>query len=573
MAFLPIPASDYPADRAKLFARAPTKIYFGHILSFAVLAYLAHDVLPTWLIVVWAAWEMAGTPYLLHRLTRSVGSVRMSDEELEIWQTKLHTLFAAVGVSWGGFVALGLDIENPVHFSIQMAIVAGATSSAARSLSIFRFASYLYIIPFNGLLALRIILLGGDYVLLGILVIVFLGMLARLANDTSDELSDYLATKEQNLDLARKFERAAQDATQANLAKSHFLVQANHDLRQPIHAIGLLSASLREEDLSLEGHRTLDTVDSSVESLSGLFKSLLNISSIETGTIKVKIETFSLNDIINQVVRQALPEAKEHGTVLRAVHTSLWVETDKALLRSILQNLVFNAVNYARGSTVLIGVRRKANSAELHVIDQGIGMSPELQSRVFHDFERGNPDGPNRVEGWGLGLAIVKKTTQIIGLTVGLKSAPGTGTSVAIGGIAYAQEKSQSLAPPLVLSANDKKQNIMIVDDNSSIVTSLELLLPRWGYETTAYPPDSETAPSCPPDVLIMDYHLNGELSGLQLAQKLAEGFDMTVPTLIISGTLSPEIEASAAEIGYWTLQKPVAPSELRSTLIAMKSD
>lgn len=571
MSIFRVPPSDYAEDRAKLFARAPSKIYFGHISSFVVLTYLAWDVLPTYVLVIWVAWESLGTPILLHKLTRNVGKSPMTEDELSAWQDKLHGLFAAVGVSWGLFVTLGLDIHNPAHFSIQMAIVAGASAAAARSLGIFRFSFYFYEIPFAGFLAIRIFMLGGDYMLLGVLVVIFMGMLCRLANDTSEELSEYLATKVENLDLARKYQLTAQRADDANLAKTQFLTQANHDLRQPIHAIGLLSECLRDQPLDREGEHILDTIDTSVENLSKLFKSLLNISSLETGALTPEENVFSLNELIQQVVRQAQPEAMQHDTELTFAKTSLWVKTDKALLGSILQNLVFNAANYSRGKRVLIGVKTHNGQPAIHVLDQGIGIPKGLQPQIFSEFVRGNPDGPNRVEGLGLGLAIVARTAKLLNIVVDLTSIEDRGTHVILSAINVVQEPSTigSRSTPIAMS-NVRDLTAMVVDDNQQILTGLQALLTKWGYSVDARTPQSFRMPSKAPSLLIVDLHLNIEKNGLVIAAEIADYYSTDIPTLVISGTLTPEIVDKAKDMGFWVLQKPVPAHVLRSTLLAM---
>ena len=405
-----LPATDYQADRAKLFARAPAKIFFGHIASAGVLIYLAWDVIPLPALIIWGVWEIFGTPILLYKLGKQVEHSGRTELNLKRWQNSLHLLFAAVGLSWGLFISMGLDVNNPAHFSIQMAIVAGASAAAARSLGIFKYSFYFYEIPFTGLLAIRIFTLGEDYILLGVLVVIFMVMLCRLANDTSEELSDYLATKAENLDLAEKYQRAAKKADDANAAKTQFLAQANHDLRQPIHAIGLLSECLRDQPMDEEGNQILDTIDTSVENLSNLFKSLLNITSLESGALTPELSIFSVDEVLKQIIRQAQPEATLHKSKLVSVSTSFWVKTDKALLTSILQNLVFNSVKYARGSKILIGARLKKGTVGIHVLDQGVGVPASLQTKIFDEFVRVDPNGTG-VDGLGLGLAIVARRT------------------------------------------------------------------------------------------------------------------------------------------------------------------
>ena len=564
-----LPDTDYPADRAKLFARAPAKIFFGHIASAGVLIYLAWDVLPLPALIIWGVWEIFGTPILLYKLGKQVELSSGAELNLKRWQNSLHVLFAAVGLSWGLFISMGLDINNPAHFSIQMAIVAGASAAAARSLGIFKYSFYFYEIPFTGLLAIRIFTLGDDYILLGVLVIIFMVMLCRLANDTSEELSDYLATKAENLDLAKKYQHAAKKADDANAAKTQFLAQANHDLRQPIHAIGLLTECLRDQSLDKEGNQILDTIDTSVDDLSKLFKSLLNITSLESGALKPELSVFSLDEILKQIVRQAQPEAMLHNSKLILVSTSVWVKTDKALLTSILQNLVFNSVKYARGSKILIGVRLKNGAVSVHVLDQGVGVPLNLQTKIFDEFVRANQNGS--VDGLGLGLAIVAKTAKLLSLEVDLKSIVTRGTHISIGGLeAVTESLAQRKTPTSPIHQTLNEGRALIIDDNQQVLEGLDKLLSKWGYHTTPCEPHEDIPITPPPDIILTDFHLNGEMDGIDLAQKISTDCGTTIPTVVISGAMNPEIEARANQLGYWTLLKPASPIQLRSTLLAM---
>ena len=558
---------DFQADRARLFARAPAKIFFGHIASACVLIYLASDVLALHWLVLWGAWEILVTPTMLYRLGKQVEGAEADAINLDQWQTKLHALFAIVGVSWGLFVSFGLDIQNPAHFSIQMAIVAGASAAAARSLGIFKLSFFYYEIPFTGFLAIRIFMLGGDFVLLGILVVIFMVMMCGLANDTSEELSEYLATKLENLDLAEKYRVAAKKADMANAAKTQFLAQANHDLRQPIHAISLLTECLRDQDLDADGQDVLDTIDLSVDNLSKLFKSLLSVTSLDAGRLKLDPTVFSLDEVLRQTMRQAMPEAIEHNSSITLVTNSIWVKSDRALLSSILQNLVFNAVKYAPGAKILLGARVKDGVASVHVLDQGIGVPNHLQDDIFQEFVRVNPHGPGRKDGLGLGLSIVTRTARLLDLQVEFQSTERLGTHVTINGL-------QVSAPPIEVKGNVargrnfKKQNrkVLIIDDNQQVLKAMESLLVNWGYEVQSKAPLAEFSADF--DLLLMDYHLNIDKSGIDIAKEINLGGQ--VPTAIISGTITDRIETAAKQEGFWTLHKPVSPMQLRSVLLAM---
>jgi two-component system, sensor histidine kinase len=564
-------AVDFQADRARLFSRAPAKIFFGHIASASVLIYLASDVLALQWLLLWGIWEIVVTPTMLYVLGKQAEQADTNILDLDRWQNRLHGLFATVGISWGTFVSLGLDVQNPAHFSMQMAIVAGASAAAARSLGIFKFSFFFYEIPFTGLLALRIFMLGGDFVLLGILVVIFMVMMCGLANDTSEELSDYLATKLENLDLADKYLAAAKKADAANAAKTQFLAQANHDLRQPIHAIGLLTECLRDQNLDADGREVLDTIDLSIDNLSKLFKSLLNITSLDTGELNPELTVFSLDEVLRQTMRQALPEAEERHSTIRLVETSIWVRTDKALLSSILQNLIFNSVKYAPNAKILLGARVRNGAASVHVLDSGVGVPDHLQEDIFQEFVRGNPDGPGRTDGLGLGLSIVSRTAQLLGLDVSFQSTEGKGTHVGIGGLAAVPRAQTTPPPAMTMPLDSKGTRVLVVDDNQQALAGMERLLTRWGYDVLACTPLDQFPSDI--DVLLADYHLNNQLNGIELSKSINQNSHKPIPTAIISGTMSPQIEQSAKQQGFWTLHKPVSALQLRSVLLAMNQN
>ncbi|SDQ13392.1 hybrid sensor histidine kinase/response regulator [Pseudovibrio sp. Tun.PSC04-5.I4] len=563
---LPMLAVDFQTDRARLFSRAPTKIFMGHIASASTLIYLAWDVLELHWLVAWGGWEILVTPVLLYKLGKQVDDLVANPNDLQKWQLRLYGLFFSIGLSWGTFVFFSLDTENPAHFSIQMAIVAGASAAASRSLSIFKLSFYLYEVPFAGLLATRVFMLGGDFMLLSVLVIIFIVMMCGLAHDTSEELSEYLATKLENLDLAKRFEAIAHEAHRANVSKTQFLAQANHDLRQPIHAIGLLVECLRDQKLDKEGYEILETINGSIDNLAKLFKTLLNIATIDAGGLTPELTSFPLNEVLAQTTRQALLSTNGNRCNLKYVKTSTWVNTDKALLASIVQNLVFNAVKHAPGAKILLCARVRGNDVEIHILDQGQGVPDDQQENIFREFFRGKSEN---TEGFGLGLSIVKRTANLLDLNVKFLSTFGKGTHVTVGGIMRAVPCNQKAKIEHVGSdgaTNDVA--VLVIDDDEEVRRSVEKLLVKWGYKATVQAPSTQLPEKF--DVLLMDFQLGIEQDGIEFAKSISRQHDKFIPTAIVSGFLTSENEASALEAGFWILQKPVTPLQLRSVLLAL---
>lgn len=561
----------FQLDRVTLFAKTPNKIFLGHIGSSLVLIYLALPVLPQSVIMAWGLLEVIITPVLLYLLGQRAIKVVANKLPTKSLENQLDALIGFIGISWGLFLAFSLNPDNPAHFGMQMAIAAGASAASVKSLGIFRRAFYLYEIPFMTLVATRLFIIGGDHIWLGILVLVFMIMLSGYAKDTYDGLTDYFNVKLENLDLALKYKHAAIEAEKANRAKSLFLAQANHELRQPIHAIGLLTSCLREEETKPENIEILDNVDSALDSLANLFKSLLGITALDQGTISVRPSTFPIADLLAQTLRQYQEQATQNECSIALVHSGLWVQTDRALLASIVQNLLSNAIKYAPGRKILMGVRRTGPTLSIHVLDQGSGVALEKQDEIFQEFVRVENLHTKHVEGMGLGLSIVSRTAKLLGLHIEFLSELGRGTHVSVQNITHiSAPKIQEMVIANSAIENTNLPTIAILDDNTHVARSTHTLLSKWGYDVVQLDASNLASTTASFSMLITDLQLNGSEDGILVAQKLAEMKNQDIPTLIISGALDEEAEKIAKNNGFWFLHKPVHSAELRSVLLTM---
>lgn len=564
---------NFQLDRVALFAKTPSKIFIGHIASASVLIYLAWAVLPLHWIVAWGIIEIIITPLILLRWSKKAQHAvknRIVENQLD---KELTFLLCFIGFSWGIFLSASLNPDNPAHFGMQMAIAAGASAASVKSLGIFKNAFYLYEIPFMTLVTTRLFMIGGDQIMLGVLVLVFMVMLCGYARDTYNGLTDYFSIKLENLDLAEKYRIAAENAEEANAAKSLFLTQANHELRQPIHAIGLLSASLRDTKSKAETAEILNTIDSALDSLANLFKSLLGITALERGSVKPEFQKFALDDLLKQTVRQIQFQASEQNCEIRIVSTAKWVQTDRALLASVLQNLLTNAVKYSEGSKILIGARNHGSTVSLHVLDQGPGLEDAVHERIFKEFTRVTSNSTKHIEGMGLGLSIVSKTANLLGLRLGFQSAIGKGTHISVSGIELckASELVASTGTPIVGSKRSLPV-IGLIDDNTHVLQSTETLLNKWGYPIVRIDPTQTDSIAQKIEMLVTDYQIGQSKNGIELAAEISSGDTRDIPTLIISGTITEKIAETAKQRGHWSLDKPVKPAELRSVLLAMSA-
>ncbi|SDA93655.1 hybrid sensor histidine kinase/response regulator [Sinorhizobium sp. NFACC03] len=374
------------------------------------------------------------------------------------------------------------------------------------------------------------------------------------------------------LTLITRIHKAYHAAMEANLAKSRFLAQASHDLRQPIHAISLFTSVLRDAGLGPREVQMVDNIDRSLESVSRLFKSLLDVSTLDSGRVTLKVEPVAVQQIIDDVVRQNSQAAQRAGVELRPVASTVWVETDPSLLATILQNVVNNAIKYAPGRPVVIGCRRRGQTVSVEVLDCGPGIAAEHQPHVFEEFYQVRERGDRDVEGVGLGLPIVKRLANLLGHAVALASRPGHGTRVALSGLPIAEpqlaEREQQVVRPA--SAMDGLR-VLLVEDDEAVLRATASLLESWGCEVDTSTTIPETFEDC--DLLITDYDLGGGVTGKECIGVVRNMQQWNIPVVVMSGHDADRVRDELGDPDIPLLTKPVRPAELRSVVLASALD
>ena len=268
-------------------------------------------------------------------------------------------------------------------------------------------------------------------------------------------------------------------AEEANVAKSKFIATASHDLRQPVHALGLLAGALQGHAMNDDMRRLVGQIGGSVTAMDGLFDSLLDISRLDAGVVETQIEDFPIQPVLERVCRDYLIEADTKGLRLVWSRCSAIVRTDPFLLERILRNLVSNAVRYTDRGGIVVGCRR-GNRLRVEVWDTGRGIPLEQQGQVFREFFQLETPERDRAKGLGLGLAIVDRLAKLLDCAVTLRSEPGKG-SVFMISVALAQGQrlgvpSPQGAPMFVMP----RGLILVIDDDPVIQSAMQSLL-SWG--------------------------------------------------------------------------------------------
>lgn len=366
--------------------------------------------------------------------------------------------------------------------------------------------------------------------------------------------------------LLNRLQRANAAQQEANLSKSRFLAQASHDLRQPIHAISLFTACLRDAGLQPSELAMVDNIDRSLQSVSRLFKSLLDISTLDSGKMTPETETVAISEIIGDIVNQNSEAAQKVGSQFRVVRCSRYVEVDRGLLNTILQNIVSNAIKYAPGHPILIGCRRNANGLAIQVYDCGTGVEEAHLPRLFEEFYQVRNRGDKDLEGVGLGLAIVKRLAVLMNLDVNLRSVVGRGTCVTISGLKVAKPRVRprtQWSPPLV-PANGLR--VLLIEDDEAVLLATASLLRKWGCSVQAELAVPECLDEC--DLLITDFDLGDGMTGTESIARVRLLSGWRVPAVVMSGHDAARVREDLADDEIPILSKPVRPAELRSAIL-----
>ncbi|MGV2086445.1 ATP-binding response regulator, partial [Rhizobium sp. K7/93] len=372
--------------------------------------------------------------------------------------------------------------------------------------------------------------------------------------------------------LLGRLERAVHAAEDANLSKSRFLAQASHDLRQPIHAISLFTACLRDSGLHARELHMVENIDRSLESVSRLFKSLLDVSTLDSGKVIPKYEIVAIGDVLDDLVRANSDAALRGGSELRIIRRRDYVKIDRGLVTTILQNVVANAVKYAPRRPILIGCRRRGQTLAIEVYDQGPGISSEHQSRVFEEFYQVRERGDRDVEGVGLGLPIVRRLTLLLGLQVSLQSILGKGTRVTLSGIPLAAKPTAlELRPGMASGSVIEGLRVLLVEDDAGVLEATASLLRNWGCEVQASASIPDRQDEC--DLLITDYDLGGKMTGTECIEVVRAFNGWPVPTIVMTGHDSGRVREELSDRDIPILSKPVRTTELRSMVLAKALD
>jgi signal transduction histidine kinase/CheY-like chemotaxis protein len=403
---------------------------------------------------------------------------------------------------------------------------------------------------------------------------------ARLELRTGDEFEELAEDfnrmsgrlQESRATLERKVDERTRQLELANQAKSRFLAAASHDLRQPLHALGLFVAQLRAHMSTGERNRVIERIEASLAAMSELFNSLLDISKLDAGVMGKDVSEFPIARLLTRIEATFAEAARQKGLSLRVVACDAWVRTDFILLERILFNLVSNAVRYTSRGGLVVGCRRRGAQLRIEVWDTGVGIPPDQRRNIFGEFYRLGESDRDRQAGLGLGLAIVDRLCRLLDHPIALTSISGRGSrfSVMVPTVAVRAEVAEPRAPFGAQLDVSHGKLVVIIDDDPLVLDGMHGLFRSWGCDVVIGGTESAVLNGLavhdrPPDLIISDYHLANGRSGIEIIGQLCSAFGSPIPAFLISGDINPDRLHEARASGYHLQHKPVDPMMLRA--------
>jgi len=383
-------------------------------------------------------------------------------------------------------------------------------------------------------------------------------------NRMADSLRESYASLEQ------KVAERTHELVEATRAKSRFLAAASHDLRQPLHALGLFIAALNEPGSPMDPG-LVKNINRSLHALEGLFNALLDISKLDAGVVEPEIRDVALTPLLDRLSSDYEPQAEAKGLAWRYRAAHAVVRTDTVLLETVLRNLISNAIRYTHQGEVRLTCESTDGCVQIEVADTGVGIPPEKQQEVFREFVQLHNPERDRTKGLGLGLAIVDRLTKLLDHPLQMATAPGHGSTFALE-LPCGDERLAQAAAEIDGDASLPEESplrVLVIEDGIDAREALVTLLKNWGHEVMAVASPDEVAsiPGPAPDAIITDYRLREETTGSEAIHRIRRMWGRDIPALIVTGDTAPERLLQAQQSGFALLHKPVSPGKLRAFL------
>ncbi len=558
-----------------LYKQSPFVFFSVLAVTFIVAIYFWNQVDRRVLI----SWVVINLIFTIARvvLVKSFHRVKPQGEALVKWGLIFSLSSVLSGIIWGTIAFLFMDTSDVINTLFTVLVLIGMASGSQVSLSTFLPAFFGFGLP--TLLPLAVILFSQPenvFSLIGYRVLVFIMANLAFSLIMNRNVSESIQLRFENLDLLNNLELQKNIAEKANTEKSRFLAATSHDLRQPLHAMDLYLGALKNLLTEKEQFELLNKGLQSSAALSELLAALMDVSRLDAGDVAVNRAVVNIDLLMQAICDEYQEKANRQGMVIDCQSSKLQVDSDELMLGRMLRNLVNNACSHSAGSHIVLGAKKVDEQVVISVCDDGVGIAEPQQQQVFSEFYQLNNPERDRSKGLGLGLAIVKRLAGLLQHELKLESAAGEGCCFKLQLPFIDMAENSVIDMEVAADLDVSGLFIIMVDDEADIRSAMRTLLLQWGCELLmadslqSLQQELDKLPYPTPDMLLCDYRLRENQTGLDVVIAMRQYFKVKLPALIISGDTDKVIEEKTVEQGCEVLHKPVRPELLRSAIHTM---
>ena len=483
---------------------------------------------------------------------------------------RLHAFWSTInGTAWGAAALLFQDPSAPIYSVFLICALTGYISVTILSNTLYLPQFYGFILSATVAYILSYLILGGGFyaVLCGYAVLYSSVMVifGRIAN------RNYIDSKRlefENSELLLKVTQEKQLADKANADKNQFLAATSHDLRQPLHAMGLYIDALEPRMQNSIDADIVNKLKQSGQALNDLLYGLLDISRLDAGVLSNKPQHISLANLIERLLKEVEPQLLESGLELQVdVSDQHYVHADPVLLIRVARNLLSNAIKYTEKGFVKIFSRHSDGKIVLAIEDTGVGVPDDKIDSIFSEFTQLQNPERDRNKGLGLGLSIVRRLCELQNIYYRFESQVSKGSCVTL----RLANGDKALAPLQIKSKTSVVTNlaILVVDDEQAICDAMSMMIQSWKCTPLIASSLSEALTLIHQhddsiDLIISDLRLQDNENGVDLISAIREELNHDTPAIVLTGDTAVERIELAQAASVVLMHKPIEAEALR---------
>lgn len=568
-AFLMLPASRSVTARtlAKLVLASMKLLPVALAAQFtglvSLLATFWHSDVSRVFLCIWAGFGFVQIYFALH-FVRGFWRDRDRVARVRLWIRRWTVLATCAGIIWG---VAGAAFLVPVSGILQVVTVAVIVAVTFASWPVYScwmpsltFFTLLSLAPMTISVAVQY---GVSQTIMALVLLVVTVFILYSGRRLNEMILSSILMDDENRRLVERLKRevsrteAARRATQAESERrARFFAAANHDLRQPLQAMGIYLNILKRR-ATPQTAPVIEQVSTTMSVISTLVEQVLEVTRMEFGRLEMHPEVISIPALLTEVDREFRPVAEEKGLRFRVRPINAAVRTDPVMLRRALKNLITNAIRYTEkpGGEIVVAARLLGGArVSIGVYDSGPGLTKNDIEKIFDTFYRGDAAKASSASGFGLGLSIVKGLCRQLGIELSVGSRLGRGSVFRL-----VLDLSEAEQVRLFEHAPEGRGDVRrfegtaaLIEDNAFVQTAMRDVLESWGASVVSDAAPSEAfwravdaaAKKHPPLVLISDYNLGeGVPTGLNAAGMLEKRLGRPVPAVLITAVARDLIE------------------------------